>query len=200
VESVRRLKRRRQWLGRWADLRTSAENFVESQAHLEVNPDAFNATSEKSDDRWRGYESDTSCESDGGGPWNTMGIPKPKRPQPIGELEWDKDQQKALNLFYDMANENGMPKPTTLEAIRSMFIQVADPWGPLTAKEEEARGTTRVCRRKPPRAAGTIARWRAAKHILHAGCYSPMRADTEEMHDAYWARFDEGVEGVLRGS
>ena len=193
MQSGRRLRRRQKWLGRWPDLRTSASHFLEYEAELQRNPDAFRATCEKGDDRWRGYESDTSYESDESvslmSSLMSQGIPKPKRPQPIGGLLWDEDQQKALKLFYDMASENGMPQPTTLEAIRSMFIRVADPWAPMTAKENnEALGTTRVVRRKPARAAGTIARWRAAKHILHAGCHSPMRAQTEAEHDEYWAR------------
>jgi hypothetical protein len=190
--------RRQKWLGSWPDLRLPASDFVEYEAELQHNPDAFNATNEKGDDRWRGYESDTSYESDDSRSFLSRDIAKPKSSQPIGGLEWDEDQQKALKLFYHTADENGMPQPTTLEAIRSMFIRVADPWVPMTATEEaEAQwhyssGTTRVCRRKPPRAAGTIARWRAAKHILHAGCHSPMRAGTKEEHDAYWARFDGG--------
>ena len=170
-------------------MRNSAADFVAYEAELQSNPDGFRRASERGDDKWRFYESDTSYEDNGD--WMSD-IPKPKHPpQPIDELQWDEEQVKALQLFYDMANEHSMPKPTTLEAIRSMFMQVADPLVPMTAEENGAI-TTRACRRKPPLEAGTIARLRAAKHILHAGCHSPMRAETSAEFYAYWARTDEG--------
>jgi len=188
-------------------LRVPAQNFLLYEESLLADPDYFCARSEKVYDRWHYYESETSYYSDSDeetfespSPPRKKPKPKPKQAEHIELLRWDTDQEDALAVFYAIAKENAMSKPNTLQDVRSLLITVADPWIPMTADEEReqlvATGQVgigivhRYLHKKPLREPGTIARWRAAKHTLHRGCHSPIRAWTEEEHDAYWARIE----------